>query len=242
MPAPAAKKGGRGKKPTGPAGIHIVAPQIDVVKIAIRGTAPLIVHAWSIKAIRQMLYKQMKISESGKEAKSPQQDFNDSRTFAAASGKDRGGWDGMPCTAFKCAFVEACRQVDGLSMTAAQRLIFIEPDGYSVDKTLQIPETDHSAAEEAEFGNVPIVRIYGEPRMRTDMVRIDQQSTADVRFRAEYREWRATLTVRFNANQISGQQIMNLCALAGMSEGVGEWRPSAPKVKSGVFGTWEVIL
>ncbi len=182
-----------------------------------------------------MLYKQMKISESGREAKDPQRDYEESRLISTD------GWDGVPATSFKCALAEATRQVEGLTMTAAKRLIFVEPDGYSKVQVIKIPQTETNPPMEVPFGNTGLVRIYGEPRLRCDMVRIDNGSTADIRFRAEYKEWSANLQIRFNENVISAQQVFNLASLAGQSEGIGEWRPSAPKVMSGNYGRWRVV-
>lgn len=230
----APKKAARGRATT-PGQIVIASPVIDVIQVEVRGTSSLIVHAWTVKAIRQMLYKQMKISESGKEAKDPHQDFMESRTIS------QDGWDGIPCTAFKCAIAEATRQVEGLTMVLAKRLIFVLPEGRSVHQTIEIPQTENNPAMDVPFGNTEIVRIYGEPTLRCDMVRIDKGSTADIRFRAEYKEWSARLTVKFNSNIISRQQVISLIRLAGLSEGVGEWRPSSPEVMSGSHGTWEVI-
>lgn len=54
-------------------------------------------HAWSEKAKRQMLDKQMKKAQSAKEAKSPEQDYHDSLYHL------EGGGYGFPAVAFKAA-------------------------------------------------------------------------------------------------------------------------------------------
>jgi hypothetical protein len=232
-PAPA-KKPGRGRGVVaGP--IEIRPPKIEVIVVEIRGNMPLIVHSWSVKAVRQMLHKQMKIPDTGREAKDPQRDFENSRLISTA------GWDGVPCTALKSAFAEAARQVPGLTMTMAKRLVFVEPDGVSVTTKIEIPATDSSPAFTVPFGGVELVRIYGEPTLRCDMVRIDGGNTADIRFRAEYKQWSARLQIRYNANILMANQVVHLVATAGLSEGIGEWRPSAPHVTSGSYGTWDVV-
>jgi hypothetical protein len=48
---------------------------IETVHFKLVGDSPLIVHAWSEKAKRQMLDKQMKKATKAKEAKDPQADY-----------------------------------------------------------------------------------------------------------------------------------------------------------------------
>lgn len=182
----------------------IVLPRIDVRRLGVVlvGDSPLICHAWSEKAKRQMLDKQMKKANKGKEAKDPEADFE------ASLYPLPGGGYGFPSVAFKSAAVSAARFVDGARMTELRGALHVE----------------------GEF-----VPIEGEPTMRQDMVRVGM-GTADIRFRGEFRSWRATLPVRFNAVAISVEQILNLFNVAGFGVGVGEWRPE----KDGSFGMFHV--
>jgi hypothetical protein len=203
-------------EPTSDASSKIVIPKprIEVLSIPIIGTSPLLLHKWSEKAKRQMLDKQMKKATKAKDAKDPEADFNGARYIS------QDGWDGCPAVAFKSAMVGACRQCDGLPMTLAKRIFFVEVDGYT-------PDGDG------------LVRIVGEPRMHEAMVRLET-GTADIRYRPIYHPWRATIQVRFNAGIVSAEQVVNLIQIAGLSEGVGEWRPSAPKSSTGIHGCWEI--
>lgn len=191
--------------------IIIPKPQIASITVGITGSSPLIMHAWSEKAKKMILDKQMGLPVPKKQPKSPEEDFNGARYISSE------GWDGIPATAFKAAMVGACRQVDSLNMTQAKRLFFIEAD----DKASGL------------------VRIYGEPEMRQDMVRLET-GVADIRFRPQYWPWRCAVTVRFLSSIIKHEQVLNLIMLAGLTEGVGEWRPSAPKSATGTYGLWEV--
>lgn len=121
------------------------------------------------------------------------------------------GTPGFPASAFKAAIVGACRMFEGLPMTLAKTIIRVN-------------------------GN--ILPIQGTPRMREDMVRLET-GVADIRYRAEFPEWAVSLSITYNANIIKLEDIISLVNAAGMA-GVGEWRPSAPKVNSGTFGTFEV--
>lgn len=96
------------KKPTEQA---IVLPRLNLQTISLRlvGDSALICHAWSEKARKQMLDKQMKKANVGREAKDPEQDYRDS----LYSHPD-GGY-GFPAVAFKASAVDAATFVDGVS-------------------------------------------------------------------------------------------------------------------------------
>ena len=80
-----------------------------------------------------------------------------------------------------------------------------------------------------------LLPIEGEPNMREDMVHI-AMGTADIRYRPEFKKWRVKLPIRYNADAISLEQIINLLNLAGFGVGVGEWRPE----KDGIYGMFHV--
>lgn len=184
--------------------LTITLPRLNIERMHIRvvGDSPLICHAWSEKAKRQMLDKQMKKAKAAKEAKDPEQDFKDSLYE-----HPEGGW-GFPAVAFKSSAVDACSHVDGITKVEARGAFHIIGD---------------------------MVKIEGEPTPREDMVRVGM-GTADIRYRGEFREWAATLGVRYNANVLSAEQIVNLFNTAGFALGIGEWRPQ----RDGSFGMYHV--
>jgi len=81
-----------------------------------------------------------------------------------------------------------------------------------------------------------LVTIIGKPRPREDMVRVGR-GVADIRYRGEFPEWRADLTVQYNARAISAEQVVNLLSIAGFSVGVGDWRPE----HDGSYGRFRVV-
>lgn len=119
---------------------------------------------------------------------------------------------GFPAVGFKAALVRAGKMLEYV-MKDLQQIIFIVPD-----------EGD-------------LVEIIGEYELRTDMVRVGM-GVADIRYRPEYKTWRAKLTVKYNSAQISAEQIAQLIDAAGFGCGIGEWRPE--KSKTGNFGTWQL--
>ena len=201
-------------KKSDPQVIELKPIQQKTVCVEVEGITPLIVHAWSEKAKRQMLDKQMKKAATKREAKNPEEDYEQSLyKFADGSGF------GFPAPGFKAAIVGACRLFDDLPMTRAKIMFFVEKDGEGTRQE-------------------PLVRINGEPEMREDMVRLES-GVADIRYRGMFKEWSANITITFNASSISLEQLVNLVGAAGMG-GIGEWRPSAPKSSTGDFGRFKV--
>lgn len=190
------------KSNTAQVAIELPRLNLQTMEITLIGDSPLICHAWSEKAKRQMLDKQMKKAKAGKEAKDPEKDYEDSLYHLPDGGY------GFPAVAFKAAAVGACRFADGVKMTEARGAFHIVGE---------------------------MVKIEGVPSPREDMVRVGM-GTADIRYRGEFKEWRTTLTVRFNASALSAEQIVNLFNTAGFGVGVGEWRPE----RDGSYGMFHV--
>jgi hypothetical protein len=87
---------------------------LRMMDVTIVGDSPLIVHAWSEKAKRQMLDKQLKKAAKGREAKDPKQDFEDSMY------RFYDGGFGFPSVAFKSAAVMSWRP--GVATAGLQRM------------------------------------------------------------------------------------------------------------------------
>lgn len=183
----------------------------ETAHIEIKGTAPLIVHRWSEKAKEMMLNAQQ-----GK--KMPKQLKDPAADYEASMYRLVDGGHGFPVMGFKAATVKGGGRLFGKSvkMTELRQLFTFLPDGDCIDGT-------------------QLVRIKGEPTMREDMVRVGM-GTADIRYRAEYRDWSAILRIEFVPSVIDLDSVVALVD-AGGTNGVGEWRPE----KSGSYGTYEVV-
>lgn len=116
---------------------------------------------------------------------------------------------GFPAIAFKQALVGACRQTS-IPMTVARGAFQV-------------------------IGDLVRLEEYDGPYMRRDRVVIGRGITS-VAYRPEFRKWEAELLIRYNADVISAEQLVNLVEIAGFAVGVGDWRPE----KSGAFGMFEV--
>jgi hypothetical protein len=196
--------------------VVIELPKLDLrtMEVTLVGDSPLISHRWSEKAKKEMLDKQMKKAKQAKEAKDPWMDFCESLYWLSPMPSKPSEKDiekatfGFPAVAFKAAAVDACSHVANITKVEARGSFHIQGD---------------------------MVKIVGVPSMREDMVRVGM-GTADIRYRGEFRDWRCGFTLRFNANVISPEQILNLFNTAGFAIGVGEWRPQ----KDGSFGMFHV--
>lgn len=195
--------------------IEIRPIEIKKVTIRIVGDTPLIMHAWSEKAKRMMLEAQMGVAKGKKkEAKNPVDDFIRSMYWLTHMPQDgtmesfeeaiaNGARFGFPVTAFKQAAISAAYRMgwakDKMSMRGA---FFIDSD---------------------ENG---MIEIHSDtPEMREDMVKVGM-GTADIRYRGEFKNWYADLTISYNANgQYSLENIVNIINAGGYVCGVGEWRP-----------------
>jgi hypothetical protein len=99
--------------------IELPALRIETVQFTLIADSPLIVHAWSEKAKRQMLDKQMKRATKAKEAKDPEADYE------ACFYRTPAGAYGFPAIGVKSAMVGACRFVD-MKMTEARGAFHID--------------------------------------------------------------------------------------------------------------------
>lgn len=197
-----------------PTTISIPRIAIQKMRIVVVGDSPLICHRWSEKARRGMLDKQMKKAKLAKEAKDPWSDYCRSLYWITATPANPSQKDiakatfGFPAVAFKTAAVDACSHVSDITKVEARGAFHIIGE---------------------------LVTIRGAPSMREDMVRVGM-GTADIRYRGEFRDWRATFDMRFNVNVLSAEQIVNLFNTAGFAIGIGEWRPQ----KDGSNGMFHV--
>ena len=134
------------------------------------------------------------------------------------------GWDGIPAPAFRNACISACRLV-GFAMTLAKLSIFVEADGWDADE------------------GTPLVKIIGEePRMLESMVHIGsgKQKTVDISVRPQWLAWGARLRFRYDADQFTASDIVNLIARAGMQVGICEGRPDSSASNGMGWGTFEI--
>lgn len=87
--------------------IKIAPPNIQTAEFFIRGTAPLVIHKFSQKAIKAIRDKQELGSLANKNKGRAAKDFND--CFNQARHISTEGWDGFPAGAIRAAMIDACK-------------------------------------------------------------------------------------------------------------------------------------
>ncbi len=186
--------------------VEVVEFSIRQVTIPIIGISPLIIHAWSEKAKKMIADKQAGKAKNKKhEIRDPEDDFEQAKHIS------EDGWEGLPAAAIKAAMIRGAKMV-GMVMKDTQAAFFVNAD---CEKT-------------------QLVRIHGDSRMRTDMVRVGM-GAADIRYRPEYPEWYIELNIDFNEGLISIDQLHQIVKAAGYGNGLGEMRPEKGKFNYGRF-------
>lgn len=195
--------------------VEIRPIELAETKVTIIGDTPLIMHAWSEKAKRQMLEAQMgKAKGKAKEKKNPVDDFiqsmywltgkpDESTEEAFQAAIHNGARFGFPVTALKQAAISASFRKGWSKDKMSLRGVFFIDGGYG------------------DFMEI----VSDPPVMREDMVKVGM-GTADIRYRGEFRNWRATFTLKYDMNgQYSLNNIINMINAGGVVCGIGEWRP-----------------
>lgn len=228
---------------TGKARAEKVNPSpIELVDMKVRvvGDTPLMSHAWSEKAKRSMLEKQMKKSRQAKEAKVPLADFVDSLYWLTAKPTleevlEAAKLDtveeqvatlvkdakfGFPAIALKSCVVNSSSQADGQKKTTTRASFLIR----STNPTNSINPNE-------------MIEIQGTPTMDESLVRVGTLTkTADLRYRGIFPTWAMDFIVRYNRRVISAEQLVGLINLGGFGNGIGEWRPQ----RNGQLGMFSV--
>ncbi len=200
--------------------IVIKPAKFEHATVTIRGTTPLVLHKFSQKVQQSIIATQEAGSQSRKgkarEARNFQELFMNARHIA------RAGWDGIPANAFRNAMISACRTV-GFKMTIAKMSLFVKADGFDEEGT----------------GLVRITK--GEPFMHQGPGR-NANGGIDIRSRPMWEPgWEAVVTLRWDADQFSSSDVVNLLARAGMQVGVGEGRPDSKMSAGCGWGEFEII-
>ena len=186
----------------------------DKITVPIIGSTPVIPHKWSEKALGMMRAKQFgQTVKVKRDPKDPEEDAI-AATYWIDQEKDLAG---IPAVSFKGAMVSACRFFEGLSMTEARTLFYVE--GIQVESDILVP-------------------IIGEKKLREDTTR-NATGVADIRYRYQWWPWRCELTVRYPTKILAPNSVLALIDGAGRV-GVGDWRPGSPKSNTGTYGVFRI--
>lgn len=207
--------------------IEIRPLDIREVKIRLVGDTPLIVHAWSEKAKREMLENSTKETKTkAKPPRNPIADFANSLYWLTEK----------PNIMTEEDWIEALQQDPkfGFPVTAFKQAA--NSSAYRLGWVSNQMKLRGSYFLKTEYGS--FAEIKGSiPEIREDMVRIGQ-SKPDIRYRGEFKNWYCDMTMEYNASgDITLEQILNVINAGGYVCGVGEWRPE----KDGEFGRFHIV-
>lgn len=162
----------------------------------IRGTSPLIQHAWSEKGLAMMRMTAQERKKQPKTARDPEKEAREAM-YQTADGQP-----GIPLLAFKASLIGAAHKDLGLEKTLVKKAFFV-------------PSNDPNNITPIEAD---------EPVVREDIVRVGANQT-DLRYRPQFNNWRANIVAEIDSELLSAQDVANLVNRAGFSVGIGEWRP-----------------
>lgn len=208
--------GGADLLPGAPAPEVVSIPKLSILRLSlpIKGITPLIVCRFDEKVKAEMEARTEGKAKNRKAPKDPDAEFNAARWISTD------GWDGVHAGGLRAAIIDAARSVEGITMTALKQAVFVRADGYSKD-------------------GAPLVRIFGECEKFSNMCRTTT-GVAYPRHRPMYREWSAVLNIEINEHLLSRDAAVNLVSLAGWTCGIGEWRPTSPKSRTGDHGRFAI--
>lgn len=199
--------------------VTISPPKFERIGLRLVGTAPYMQARFSAKAMQAMKSKMEAGPTAKKGGRKDARDFDGD--FRAAQHIAADGWNGVPAAALRNACIDVCRMV-GFKMTHAKMSIFVEADGFDkVDGT-------------------PLVRLDAREPERVDMATRNATGVADIRVRPMWREWALNVIIRFDADQFTTSDVVNLISRAGEQVGIGEGRPFSKSSNGLGFGTFAV--
>jgi len=199
--------------------VTISPPNFESIALTLVGTAPYMQARFSAKAMQAMMAKQAAGSTARKGTKREARDFDED--FRQAQHISTDGWIGVPAAAIRNACIDVCRMV-GHKMTHARMSIFCEADGLDA------------------IDGAPLVKLEAPEPERVDMATRNATGVADIRVRPMWRQWRLPVVLRYDADQFTRSDVVNLIARAGEQVGIGEGRPFSKSSNGLGYGTFRV--
>jgi len=181
--------------------------QIKDFNLELEGTTSLLIHKFSDAAKRDMVNKQTGKTKE-KKLRDIKQEVKDSIYYLSD------GNVGFPASGFKKAIVEVAPYMDTMDKKKVKGSMYVigtENDLVPIKFKKQV--VNEATVKLSGRGNVTMVR-----------------------YRPEFQKWKCSLNIKYNASQITPDQIVNLTNLAGFHIGVGDWRPQC----SGTYGMFRV--
>ena len=179
----------------------------DIVRCAILGASPMIMHRFAFKAWQELLLPAAKKNAAAKAENLKHDPLNEFRECCYRNrSEEEPTAIHYPAGAFSKALAAAALDLPGATKAQILRLVGVVSTQ---------------------------INIYGTPTLGMDMVRSsDMARTPDVRTRAYLPEWCCTVDISYIKSLIGKEQIINLLDAAGLIVGIGDYRPQ----KGGQYG------
>lgn len=191
--------------------VSVIEVQQGTIHLNVLGTSPLICNRMSEKARRELLLPAGRKTTAEKASSlkhDPIAEFRASPYILP----DGPTMIGLMSSAFKGAMGTAALDLPGATKAKIGRLVYVEGD---------------------------YVSIFGTPQLHMSIVRsADMNKTPDVRTRAILPEWACRVAISFVEPVIKQPAVVNLLSAAGITAGVGDWRPEKGK---GAFGRFKLV-
>lgn len=191
--------------------LHIISVEQETLDFWIVGTSPFIYHEFSPKARHELLLPKGKKNNAEKASSLKHDPLVEYRASMLMAHDNDGGPTRLQVrsTMFKAAFTAAALDLPSVNKSMIGRLLYVTG---------------------------VFVNMYGVPQLLMSMVRsADMNKTPDVRTRAILPEWCCKVSVRYAVPFLNAKSVANLAATAGMTIGVGDWRPQKGKGDYGQF-------
>lgn len=209
---------------TPPQVIVIKPPRFERAAFVIRGLSQYVQNRFGNKEaiINERLLEASERKKQRKAEKDKPKDMD--ADFRRALHETADGHYGIPAAAFRSGMIDACRLVPGITMTGFKLSAWVLGDGVCM------------------HDDCDLVYLTGEPTARSLPVKLPGPGhTMDIRTRAHFHEWGATVRVEYDADQLSLESLANLMMRVGMQVGVGEGRNYSKSSGGQGWGRFEIV-
>lgn len=193
--------------------VDILQVERGTFEVCVLGTSPIILNRMSEKAKRELLMPKGRKTAVDKATSLKHDPMEEYRASAyQLRTDDAPTLLAVLATSFKGAMATAALDLPGAKKAQIGRLTYVNGD---------------------------YVPLYGIPQLFMSVTRsADMNKTPDIRTRAIVPQWACRLSVTYIKPLMRQQAVVNLLAAAGMSIGVGDWRPEKGK---GNYGQFEIV-
>lgn len=228
------------KKTDNQVAISIEPLKLQKARITLVGDTPLIVHAWSEKAKKEMLSAQQKkkVAKSAMAVRDPFSEFCNAAYWISHEPEEKtpetfekaiadGAKFGFPVIAVKLAALAACYRAGKI------------PNQMSMKCSFYLNAVN-GATNGSSGVELAVIQTDKPPVFREDMVKIGGiNKTSDLRYRPAFVDWKMDLIVTLIDNgTFTMESVINAINLGGAMGGIGEWRME----RDGDFGRYHVEI